>query len=186
MPKIADIEPTPNPNARKFVLKEPLSWGVTRSYDSAAEAEGDTLAQALFAIPHVTSVFYIDRWLTVTQDGQADWEDLLRALAPPIREAPAAQEQTEQLLGRGPIDESALSEPDRDKLRLVMDLLDERIRPFLQQDGGDLHVVGFDGSTLEVHYQGACGSCPSSLSGTLGAIESLVHEIDPQLSVVPV
>ena len=70
MPKIAEIEPTPNPNARKFVLREPLTHGVSRSYENAEAAKGDALAEALFAIPHVTNVFYVDMWITVTQDGE--------------------------------------------------------------------------------------------------------------------
>ena len=68
MPKIAEIEGTPNPNARKFILKEPLTWGVTRSYENAGQAKDDALAAALFDIEHVTNVFYVDRWLTVTQE----------------------------------------------------------------------------------------------------------------------
>ena len=81
MPKIAEIEGTPNPNAMKFILKEPLTWGITRSYDNAAQAHDDPLARELFAIEHVTNVFYVDHWLTVTQDGEADWPELLRKLA---------------------------------------------------------------------------------------------------------
>src|SRR5687767_15977785 len=96
MPKIAEIEPTPNPNAMKFILKEPLTWGITRSYDNAGLAADDPLAAALFDIEHVTNAFYVDHWITVTQDGQADWQELLRQLAPPIREAPAADEQSAQ------------------------------------------------------------------------------------------
>ena len=56
MPKIAEIEPTPNPNAMKFILKEPLTWGITRSYDSFDKARDDKLAAALFDIEHVTNV----------------------------------------------------------------------------------------------------------------------------------
>jgi len=44
MPKIAEIEDTPNPNAVKFILKEPLTWGITHSYDNAGQAQGDALA----------------------------------------------------------------------------------------------------------------------------------------------
>ncbi len=73
MPKIAEIEFTPNPNARKFILREPLTFGVSRSFENAEEARGDALAEALFAIPHVTNVFYVDYWITVTQDGKAHW-----------------------------------------------------------------------------------------------------------------
>src|SRR5438309_9739603 len=60
MPKISEIEPTPNPNAMKFILKEPLTWGITRSYDNAALAADDPLAAALFDVEHVTNVFYVD------------------------------------------------------------------------------------------------------------------------------
>src|SRR6187455_3230384 len=94
MPKIADIEPTPNPNAMKFILKEPLTWGITRSYDNAAQAADDPLGAALFDIEHVTNVFYVDHWITFTQDGQADWAELKRKIAVPIREAPAADEDS--------------------------------------------------------------------------------------------
>ena len=83
-------------------------------------------------------------------------------------------------------DDESLSPADREKLMAISELLDERIRPFLQGDGGDLFIVGLKGNTLEVHYQGACGSCPSSMAGTLSSIESLVRQIDPNLEVVPV
>jgi Fe-S cluster biogenesis protein NfuA len=190
MPKIAEIEPTPNPNAMKFVLKEPLTWGLARSYDSKDQARDDRLAAALFEIPHVSNVFYVDHWLTVTQDGGADWSELAKKVAVPIREAPAAEAQSEGYgasgAGHPALDDELLSDADRHKLSLITDLIDERVRPFLQGDGGDLYVVGLEGNILKVHYQGACGSCPSSLSGTLAGIEGLVKSVDPELEIVPV
>jgi Fe-S cluster biogenesis protein NfuA len=187
MPKIAEIEPTPNPNAMKFILREPLTWGITRSYDNAEQAKDDPLASRLFEIEHVTNVFYVDHWITVTQDGRADWQELLRKLAVPIRDAPAADAQSAQYASRaaGPgIDN--LTEADRARLDRINEILDEQVRPYLQGDGGDLYVVGLDGNRLEVHYQGACGSCPSSISGTLAGIESLVRQIEPDIEVVAV
>jgi len=50
----------------------------------------------------------------------------------------------------------------------------------------DLHGVGLDGNQLSVHYQGACGTCPSSISGTLRGIENLVKSIGPHIEVVAV
>jgi Fe-S cluster biogenesis protein NfuA len=187
MPKIDDIEPTPNPNAMKFILKEPLTWGVTRSFDNAEQGKDDPLASRLFDIDHVTSVFYVDHWLTVTQDGQADWDELKRKVAVPIREAPAADDASAQhaVQAAAPNLEN-LSEADRAKLDKINELLDDQVRPYLQNDGGDLYVLGLEGSKLTVHYQGACGSCPSSLSGTLAGIESLVKQIDPEMEVVAV
>jgi Fe-S cluster biogenesis protein NfuA len=193
MPRIAEIEFTPNPNARKFILREPLSYGVSKSCEDASAAADDPLAKALFAIPHVTNVFYVDHWITVTQDGKAHWPELLRQLAVPIRDAPSAQEQSEELINQGAdrpdgtaFDESKLSPQEREKLETIRQLLDEQVRPYLQGDGGDLYVLGLEDNVLKVHYQGACGSCPSSISGTLAGIEGLVRQIDPALEVVAV
>lgn len=188
MPKIAEIEPTPNPNAMKFVLREPLTWGVTRSYDNPVQAVGDPLALALFDIAHVTNVFYVDHWVTVTQDGGADWQQLMRDLAVPIREAPSADDNSAQLAAQAgeALDPAKLSDADRERLDKINAILDEQIRPYLQNDGGDLFVTGLEGNRLSVHYQGACGSCPSSLSGTLAGIESLVRQLEPDLEVVAV
>jgi Fe-S cluster biogenesis protein NfuA len=193
MPRIAEIEFTPNPNARKFILREPLSYGLSKSYERTEEAQGDPLAEALFAIPHVTNVFYVDHWITVTQDGKAHWPELLRELAVPIRDAPSAQEKSAELINAGAdqpdgaaFDESRLSPAQREKLDMIRQLLDEQVRPYLQGDGGDLHVLGLEDNVLRVHYQGACGSCPSSISGTLAGIEGLVRQIDPELEVIAV
>ena len=186
MPKIAEIEPTPNPNAMKFVLKEPLTWGITRSYDNAGQAADDPLAAALFDIEHVTNVFYVDHWITVTQDGQADWQELMRKLAPPIREAPAADDQSAQVAAQATPQMEQMSDADRERLDKINEILDEQVRPYLQGDGGDLYVLGLAGNQLTVHYQGACGSCPSSLSGTLAGIESLVRQIEPDMEVIAV
>ncbi len=186
MPRIAEIEGTPNPNAMKFILKEPLTWGITRSYDNAEQARDDPLAYALFEFEHVTNVFYVDHWITVTQDGGADWHELTRKLADPIRAAPAADEHSASVAAASTAVIADLSPEDRQRLEKINELLDEQIRPYLQGDGGDLHVIGLEGNTLTVHYQGACGSCPSSISGTLAGIENLVKSIEPDIEVVAV
>ena len=184
MPKISEIEGTPNPNAMKFILKEPLTWGITRSYDNAEQAKDDALAAALFDIEHVTNVFYVDHWITVTQDGSADWRELQRQLAEPIRAAPAADEQSVAAAATATAAIADLSPADQERLDKINELLDEQIRPYLQGDGGDLYVLGLEGNKLTVHYQGACGSCPSSISGTLTGIENLVRSIEPDIEVV--
>jgi Fe-S cluster biogenesis protein NfuA len=186
MPKIVEIEGTPNRNALKFILKEPLTWGVTRSYDNAEQAKGDPLAEALFDIDHVTNVFYVDRWITVTQDGAADWQDLAREVADPIRAAPAADTQTAAAVAAASAEIANLSPEDQQRLNLINEILDEEIRPYLQSDGGDLHVLGLEGNRLSVHYQGACGTCPSSITGTLRGIQNMLRSIEPDLEVVAV
>ena len=186
MPKIAEIENTPNPNAMKFLLKEPLTWGIAHSYDNAGQAQGDALAAALFTIEHVTNVFYVDRWLTVTQDGAADWKELTRKIADPIRAAPAADVQSAVRVAAASAAIVDLSPEDQQRLDTIRALLDAKIRPYLKSDGGDLHLVGLAGNQLSLHYQGACGTCPSAISGTLRGIENLLRTIEPDIEVVAV
>jgi len=186
MPKIADIQETPNPNAVKFILKEPVSAGTSHSFKAAGDAADDQLAKSLFDIGHVVSVFYMDKMVTVEKTDEAEWDEILPALAVPIRAAEtvaSANGRSAAAAVGGAI--AAAAAHDDPKLREIDALLDERIRPYLAGDGGWLEIVGLEGNTLRIRYEGACGSCPSSLTGTLMAIENMIREeIDPEIEVI--
>jgi len=191
MPKIDNIEETPNPNAVKFILKEPVTNGAPRSFQSASEAVADALGKSLFDVGDIASVFYMDRMITVEKDDLADWDDLLPRLAVPIRAAAAAPGGAAVAAGAGAVVAGQIGGPlgalmnDDPRLIRINEILDERIRPALAGDGGWLEVVGLAENTLTIKYQGACGSCPSSISGTLMAIEGMMkQEIDPEMEVV--
>ena len=185
MPKISDIEETPNPNAVKFILREAVSNGTAHSYSSADQAESDALAKSLFDVGHVVSVFYMDRMITVEKDDEGDWDDLLPVLAVPIRAAEAVGGASAAAAAMGGAIAAATSDDPR--LIQINDILDEKVRPALMGDGGYLEVLGLKDHTLSIRYQGACGSCPSSLTGTLMAIEGMLkQEVDPELEVIAV
>jgi Fe-S cluster biogenesis protein NfuA len=184
MPKIADIQETPNPNAVKFILKEPVSHGTSHSFDAAEKAAGDNLAKSLFEISEVVSVFYMDKMITVEKTDESEWDEILPALAVPIR---AAESVAANGNGAGAAIGGAIGAAlsDDPVIAQINELLDERIRPFLASDGGWLEVLSLDDKTLKIRYQGACGSCPSSLTGTLMAIENMIkEEIDPDIEVI--
>ena len=185
MPKISDIEETPNPNAVKFILREPVSNGVARQYGSADLAENDPLAKSLFDVGHVVSVFYMDKMITVEKDDEGDWDELLPALAVPIRAADAVNSSAAAAAAVGGPIAAVMSDDPR--LLKINEILDEKVRPALMGDGGYLEVLGLSDHTLSIRYQGACGSCPSSLTGTLMAIEGMLkQEVDPDLEVIAV
>ena len=188
MPKISDIQETPNPNAVKFILREPLTHGVARQFASAEQAESDPLAKSLFDVGNLVSVFYMDNMVTTEKEDSADWDELLPALAVPIRAA-------ESVAAAAPANGNAAAvggaiaavTSDDPRLLKINKILDEKVRPYLMGDGGYLEIIDLKDHTLSIRYQGACGSCPSSLSGTLMAIESMLKtEVDPELEVVPV
>ena len=183
MPKISDIEETPNPNAVKFILREPVSHGVAQQFNSPSQGEKDPLAKALFEVGHVVSVFYMDKMITVEKDAEGDWDELLPVLAVPIRAAQSVGTTGVEAMG-GAI---AAVMSDDPRLLRINEILDEKVRPALAGDGGYLEILGLAEQTLTIRYQGACGSCPSSLTGTLMAIEGMLkQEVDPELEVIAV
>ena len=186
MPKISDIQETPNPNAVKFILREPVTHGVARQFGSAAQAQSDSLARSIFEVGNVVSTFYMDNMVTVEKEDAADWDELLPALAVPIRAADsvATTATTAATAVGGAI---AAVTSDDPRLLQINNILDEKVRPYLMGDGGYLEIIGLKDHTLSIRYQGACGSCPSSLTGTLMSIEGMLkQEVDPDLEVVAV
>lgn len=191
--KIVEIEYTPNPNAVKFILAESLTpLGSHAEFHDAGEAANVPLARTLFDVEHVISVYWTDRWLTVTQDGEADWHALLREVATPIRDASREdaslgdewEARMKERAEAGDTEGLGLDDP---RLPAIREIINDEILPFLQGDGGGLEIKALVENKLFIRYQGACGTCPSATMGTLLAIENLVQmEVDPELMVVSV
>ena len=189
MPKIADIQETPNPNAVKFILKEPVSFGTSHSFKSIETGESDALAKSIFDVGNVVSVFYMDKMITVEKTDEAEWDEILPELAVPIRAAEPVKSQNGNAQAAKAVGGAIAAAAGSDDSRLaeINSILDERIRPYLAGDGGWLEVLELADNNLKIRYEGACGSCPSSLTGTLMAIENMIREeIDPDITVLAV
>jgi Fe-S cluster biogenesis protein NfuA len=186
--KVQSIQPTPNPNAFKFLVDQTLAKsGQTLAYSKPEQAQKDVLAQGLFAIPGIETLFFCDNFVTVSMTAQADWravaEQVTRLLESHVVTEPHADTSTRAPASDNPLD-TLPKGGDPAMLSRINSLLDDRVRPALAGDGGGLQVLGLEGKTLSIRYQGACGSCPSSTSGTLIAIQNLLQsEIDEELVV---
>ncbi|MCL1893751.1 MAG: NifU family protein [Holophagaceae bacterium] len=177
MQKVVNIEPTPNPNALKFVVMEPLLSKGARSFQDFASTIGDPLGAAIFALGNVTSVFYMDRFVTVNKLQETTWAVLIDPICEAIEDCD---------LGMKVVDDGSVPALEADtKFQKILDVVDHQIRPGLAGDGGGIEIISFDGQVLTIAYQGACGSCPAAGTGTLQFIEGLLkHEVDPSIVVV--
>jgi Fe-S cluster biogenesis protein NfuA len=189
--KVQAIQPTPNPNAFKFVVDRALARpGQSANYQQPEEARQNVLVQGLFAVPGVAGVFLCDNFVTVSMTAQADWrgvaEQVTRMLESHLGDDAPERATAPEPAATAPRDPLA-SLPrggDPKVLAQINALLDDRVRPALAGDGGGLEVVGLEGKTLFIRYQGACGSCPSSIQGTMVAIQNLLQsEVDEELVV---
>lgn len=176
MLSVEDVDLTPNPHALKFILNEKLLNFERRHFGNKTEAANDPLALGVFEIPGVVSVFYTDKFITIEKSKETNWGQIQKPLINFLKtfdknSIPA--EKDVKLL-----DENEL-------LKRINEILDNRVRPALAGDGGGLEVLGLEGYKVMIKYQGACGSCPSSINGTLRAIEGLLRrDINPAIEVV--
>lgn len=175
------IQGTPNPNALKFVVNTPVKTSGNVTYRNAEECHKNPLARKIFSIPHVAEVYFFDNYITVTQDGSADWDVLEEKVKITILDEIASHDpnfESEESVKKNTL---PLTDPELIKIDAI---INKNVRPYLQMDGGDLQLVALEGNVLKINYQGACGSCPSSAMGTLKAIENLLHdEYNPEITV---
>ncbi len=176
---VQDVDLTPNPQALKFILNEKLLNYETRQFGNKEEAESDALAKGIFNIDGVVSVFYMDRFVTIEKSKETNWGQIQRPFINFLKSF------DKNLI---PIEKESKpsGEVESKLLEQINEILDNRVRPALAGDGGGLQVLGIEGYSVKIHYQGACGSCPTAISGTLMAIEGLLRrEIHPAIEVIP-
>lgn len=176
------VQPTPNPNALKFVLNTPVKNTESAVFRASRrdDAQAVPLAAALLALEGVVEVYFSGSFITVTQNGTQDWDVLEAAVKNTILEQIAAHDPDFQ--PRPLVEER--SRPQDGELARIEQILDGTIRPALQHDGGDLEIVRLDGKVLTISYQGACGSCSHAAMGTLYAIQNILRDqYDPELVV---
>ena len=175
---VEDVDLTPNPHALKFVLNTKLLNTETRQFPDKDSAKDDPFAKGIFEIEGVASVFYMDKFVTIEKTADANWGQIQRPFIEFLKTF-----DTELIPEEKKVE---VSEESQDKLLLqINELLDQKVRPALAGDGGGLEVVGIEGFTVKIRYQGACGSCPSAISGTLMAIEGLLRrDINEALEVI--
>ncbi len=175
------IQGTPNPNALKFIVNVPVKTSGNITYRSAADCEFNPLAKQLFTISNISEIYFFDNYITVTQDGSADWDTLEEQIKRVILEN--IPQHRPDFQTPEPVNKTAVAQEDPE-LQKIDAILNQTVRPALQMDGGDLQLAGLEGNVLKIYYQGACGSCPSSSMGTLKAIESLLRdEYNPEIVV---
>ena len=185
--KVVRTKETPNPNALQFVINAVLLDNGNISFASKKEAENDKMATALFERSGVLSVFVMDNFVTVTKDEKTSWVPLKDRVWKTIEETVSLY-QAEEKVQLSEVDVINFAELSNEKkLQGIEMVLNRSIRTNLAQDGGGVELKGIEGNEVSIHYQGACGSCPTSTSGTLQYIQTQIRQqLHPELTVKPV
>jgi NFU1 iron-sulfur cluster scaffold homolog, mitochondrial len=170
------LESNPNPNSLKFVANEMLV-PETMSFDFPdLESTGiSPLAKELFAFPFVDRVFFASNFITVTKKGDVEWLEVQNTLKEFIKKYLEA--------GKFIIEVNEPSdlpvEEETDAIKKIKTILDEYIRPAVEQDGGAITYHSFQDGVVKVKLQGSCSGCPSSMITLKAGIENLFTRMMP-------
>ena len=150
------------------------------------------MAKALFDIFGIQSIYVKENFVTITKSNVVGWHTIMEKIGATI-EAHLKFYEKDDEAGEDkdihPVLENFNKEDffdynDERKTEVINALLDIAIRPALANDGGGINLLSVQDKTIKVHYQGACGSCPSSTTGTLQYIEQFLKEaIHPDVEV---
>ncbi|XP_012694110.1 NFU1 iron-sulfur cluster scaffold homolog, mitochondrial [Clupea harengus] len=175
---------TPNPRSLKFIPGKPVLGTGTIDFPTSSSADCSSLASNLFQVEGVKSVFFGPDFITLTKaDDDVEWTDVKRHAIEVITTFFESGEPvtTGATLSHS---ENSLSEEDDEIVSMIKELLDNRIRPTVQEDGGDVIFKGFEDGTVKLRLVGSCTGCPSSTVTLKNGIQNMLQFYIPEVDDV--
>ena len=183
-------ESTPNPESIKFIPGRPVLDGVDEGGEAGAagffatrqdrdEVARSPLAKAVFEVDGIKSIYLGPDFLTVTKTAESHWEHIRTPVFAAIMDFYASGKPV--LSAVAEVTDTTIFDDDSEVVALIKEILEARIRPAVQEDGGDIRYVGFDESSgiVTVKLAGSCVGCPSSSVTLKNGVENmLMHYIE--------
>lgn len=175
------LEANPNPNSMKFVANFMLMPdGVSLDFPTKEEASNSPLATVLFELPFVERVFFMANFITITKKESVDWIEIREELKEVIK---TYLEEGKPIVNELN-DNNQINENDSESVKKIKGILDEYIRPAVEQDGGAITFHSFENGVVKVLLQGSCSGCPSSTVTLKAGIENLLKRMLPEVESV--
>ncbi|MDQ3394362.1 MAG: NifU family protein [Bacteroidota bacterium] len=174
------LEANPNPNSMKFVVNYMLlPEGINFDFPDKDAAKSSPLAHELFQFPYIERVFFMSNFITITKNPDIDWIEINHELKTHIKEYLEADKPL--ILD---VEPELYEENDTEVNVKIKNILDEYIRPAVEQDGGAISFHSFEDGVVKVLLQGACSGCPSSTITLKAGIENLLKRMVPEVQTV--
>lgn len=176
------MEANPNPNSLKFVANFMLvDEGVSFDFPDSASAENSPLALELFNFSAVDRVFVASNFVTVTKKEEVEWSEVQNIFRDHIKK----YLESGQAVVKADFDKDPLfDENDSETVKKIKGILDEYIRPAVEQDGGAIVFHSFHAGVVKVLLQGSCSGCPSSTVTLKAGIQNLLTRMLPEVKEV--
>jgi Fe-S cluster biogenesis protein NfuA len=176
-------EPTPNPAALKFLPGRAVLTHGTLDIRDKEGATQSPLAERLFAVPGVSGVFFGSDFISVTK-ASGEWQQLKPAILGAIMEhfmsgTPLLSDEAGAAPAAGA--DEFFDAKDAETVATIKELLETRVRPAVENDGGDITFRGFKDGVVFLDMKGACAGCPSSTATLRHGIQNLLRHYVPDV-----
>ena len=176
------MEANPNPNSLKFVANFMLvEEGISYDFPDAASAESSQLAKELFNFAAVQRVFIASNFVTITKSEEVEWAEVQTIFRDHIRQyLESGKKVVQVVVTKDPLFDA----DDSEIVKKIKGILDEYIRPAVEQDGGAIVFHSFADGVVKVLLQGSCSGCPSSTVTLKAGIQNLLTRMLPEVKEV--
>jgi Fe-S cluster biogenesis protein NfuA len=171
-------ESTPNPATMKFIVNKLLINGSV-DFATKESAETSPFAKELFKFSFVNGVFFASNFVTVTKFEGDSWDDILPILKEFVKGAVESELKVKE--------EEHVENTDfegTDTEVKIQQILNDYVRPAVEQDGGAITYKSFDEGVVTVELRGSCSGCPSSTVTLKAGIENLLKRMVPEVTEV--
>ena len=173
-------EITPNPLTLKFIPGRKLLDKGTVEFKSSKDAESFVLAKRLFNEGYISNVFVGEDFLSITKSQEVDWEVIKPNVLSIITDFLTSNEKI-SIKEKNKYKKVKYSKKEEEIIKQIEEILDQRIKPAVAQDGGDIQFVKFEGGIVFLEMRGACSGCPSSVLTLKSGIENMLKYYIPEI-----
>ena len=172
-------EDTPNPNTLKFLPGISVLENNTAEFTSKKTATKSNLAKLLFEISGEKRVFFGNDFISVSKDERLEWDVLKPSILTSIMEHFSSGRPIIEIENENKNVEN--TEEDSDVVKQIKELIEQRVRPAVAMDGGDISFTSFDEGIVTLEMKGACAGCPSSTATLKMGIENMLKHYIPEV-----
>ena len=175
-------EETPNPNTLKFLPGKTVSEVGSIEFTAVKQTE-NRLIKDILSMEEVNMVFLGSDFITVKKTDQILWEEIKPKIISLINEY--YLKNNDSILDKNYLKQKSSDEEPKDEVvKKIINVLDEKIRPAVARDGGDIKFKSFKDGLVTVELQGSCSGCPSSIMTLKQGVQNLLcHYVSEVKSV---
>ena len=171
-------EDTPNPNTLKFIPGVKVLDEGTFEFKNKDSSKVSNLANLIFLIDGIDRVFLATEFVSVTKKNDSDWQILKPLILTAIMDHYASGKE---VIDKNQNNTDESTDEDTEVVKQIKELIDQRVRPAVAMDGGDISFCSFEDGVVTLQMKGACAGCPSSTATLKMGIENMLRHYIPEV-----